>query len=230
MTLLINGCSFATYWNPSVEFVKNLNCDSVTNIAKVGTGSQRVLRSTIEWIAQKGNPEFVIVAIPLHSRWEMSIGKHDDDIDGTWMSLQHPEYLDQDNISDQVSFTHLQNTIKNYYTLIPNIRTEWDKLFTEILALSGFLTATGIKHLFFDMCNNFEIEHIKGYKGFSKIKLLEKNKSIIDIFGFCANKHMHEHLPENEKNNTNQTMHHHGQSSYSHLENYILDYLNSNLN
>lgn len=227
MTLLINGCSFTKIWRPNIKFVNSLGCDSVTNIAKVGTGSQRALRTTIEWIAQNGDPQFVIVPIALFSRWEMSVGKKDDDIDGTWMSLQHPEYLDNNQIADNVPFERLKTMIENYYTILPNIRTEWDRLFTDIIALSGFLKSRNIRHLIFDMCNLFDMKHIKGYKGFSKLKLIKENKNIIDIFGFCGNKYMYDQLPDKEQDQIHATMHHHEQSSYRHLENFILDYYNS---
>ena len=35
-TLLLNGCSFGDCWTPTSEFIKSLNCDTVTNISKVG--------------------------------------------------------------------------------------------------------------------------------------------------------------------------------------------------
>lgn len=226
MTLLINGCSFAECWKPSDQFIEKLNCDSSANIGKKGTGIQRALRSTIEWIAQNGNPQFVIIPIPLHSRWEMSVGKDDDPVDGTWVSLQHPEYLDRGEIASDVSFADLKDMIERYYKIIPNVRTEWDKLFTEVIALSGFLESRGVKHLMFDMCNEFQLHHIKGYSGFSKVEMLRQNKSIIDIFGFCGNQFMYEQLPESKKLNVNPTMHHHDKEGYWHLENFLINYLN----
>jgi len=40
------------------------------------------------------------------------------------------------------------------------------------------------------MCNEFDKKHIKGYKGFEKLKMINANKNIIDIFGFCGNRYM----------------------------------------
>ena len=226
-TLLINGCSFARCWNSSEEFLKSLSCDQVINLGKDGGSLQRVVRTTVEWIAQNGPPKMVIIPIPLATRWELSIAKNEDDIDGTWYPMQLKEYLDEKKISTLVDFKKLEKLTELYYGSIPDIRTYWDSCFTDLILLSSFLEQTKINYLIFDMCNNFKMKHLKGYKGFEKIKLIDNNKKIIDLFGFCGNKYMHDIMKDKDKdkNEINPLMHHHSNKEYKELENYLLNYL-----
>jgi hypothetical protein len=74
------------------------------------------------------------------------------------------------------------------------------------------------------MCNNFEMNHLKGYKGFEKIKLIDNNKKIIDLFGFCGNKYMYQNVKDKNKNKIDPLMHHHSDKEYKDLENYLFNY------
>ena len=96
--LLINGCSFGQVWVPDDKFSQEIGCDTVVNISRPGTGFQRTVRTTIEWVAQNGNPSMVIIPITFSHRWEMPI--HDsekfDNLDGIWMPLQTNSAMDND--------------------------------------------------------------------------------------------------------------------------------------
>jgi len=223
-TLLINGCSFARGWNPTNDFVKSLNCDSVINLGKDGGSLYRVVRTTIEWIAQNELPKFVVIPIPLASRWELAISKNDDIIDGTWYPMQLKQYLVKEKISDSIDFKKIEKLTELYYGSIPDIRTHWDRCFTDLILLSSFLEQNKIDYLMFDMCNNFEMRHLTGYKGFEKIKIIEKNKKIIDLFKFCGNHYMCQSMKIENKKNINPLMHHHIDNEYQQLEKYLLDY------
>jgi hypothetical protein len=230
-TLLINGCSFARCWNPSEEFLKSLSCDQVINLGKDGGSLQRVVRTTVEWIAQNGPPYIVIIPIPLASRWELSIAKNEDAIDGSWYPMQVKEYLDEKKISTLVDFKKLQNLTDLYHESIPDIRTYWDSCFTDLILLSAFLEQNKIEYLIFDMCNQFDKKHLKDfygkkdYKGFEKIKLIEKNKKIIDLFKFCGNHYMCQSMNEENKKNIDPLMYHHYSNEYQKLESYLQNYL-----
>ena len=224
-TLLLNGCSFGECWTPTDNFFKSLGCGEVVNISKVATSFQRTCRSTVEWIAQNRNPEFVMIPITFAHRWELAINKTEDPIDGSWFPLQRKELIDghKNELRSDVDVDKLKNMLDLYYGSIPTINTHWDKIFTEIIMLSSFLESRSIKHLFFDMCNEFDKKHIKGYKGFDKVKLIESNKNIVDLFNFCGNKHMWNSLADKEKISFNI---HHAPEQYKHLENYLLTYIN----
>ena len=222
-TILLNGCSFGLCWKPTEQFVKALGCDSVTNISKVATSFQRTCRSTIEWIAQNGNPAFVLIPITFSHRWELAIKQNDDHLDGAWFPLQRKDLLDghTDELCKELDVDKLKNMLDLYYGSIPTIKTYWDKLFTEAIMLSSFLESKGIKHLFFDMCNEFNKKHIKGYKGFDKLRLIESNNNIIDLFNFCGNRYMWNTMADNNSVDFNI---HHAPEQYKHLEKHLLTY------
>ena len=75
---------------------------------------------------------------------------------------------------------------------------------------------------FREMCNEFDKKHIKGYKGFNKLKMIKENKNIIDIFGFCGNRYMWTTMKNKEQTDLNI---HHAPEQYLELEKYILDYV-----
>jgi len=226
--LLINGCSFGECWNPTQEFIESLGCDITVNISKVATSFQRTCRSTVEWIAQNGNPDFVIIPITFAHRWELSISENEDTVDGAWFPLQRKELLDsiKQRLSPDVSKDKVMQLIDLYHGVIPTIKTYWDKIFTEIILLSAFLESKKIKHLFFDMCNEFEKRHIKGYKGFSKVKLIEDNRNVIDLFSFCGNRYMWQSMTGGKSENFNV---HHAPEQYKILEKKLIDYINTNI-
>ena len=233
MTLLINGCSFTECWTPSSKFAEQLNCTRYVNLGKIGTSFQRTVRSTVEWIAQNGNPSYVIIPITFAHRWELGIARIEDDIDGTWYPLQRKEFINQNKISPLVSVEKIKSLIDLYYGSIPDIRTHWDKCFTEIIMLAGWLENERIPYLMFDMCNQFDRKHLKtfdgkdNYKAFEKLKFIEQNKNIIDIFEFCGNEFMWRSLSENDKQNIDPVLYHHTDPQYRILENHLLNYIKS---
>ena len=105
MSLLINGCSFAHFWNPSEDFVKYLQCKDVVNLGKPGTGFDRTVRTTIEWIATNGKPDFVLIPITLSTRWELSIAKTEKDIADVARELN----MSSNDIKSRIIELHEQN-------------------------------------------------------------------------------------------------------------------------
>ena len=76
------------------------------------------------------------------------------------------------------------------------------------------------------MCNNFESKHLVGYKGFTKVDLINADKNIINLFEFCGNKFMYDKLSPDEQNKIDPYMHHHDATGYLALEKFLIDYLN----
>lgn len=227
MTLLINGCSFAECWAPSLEFIEKLNCKDYINLGKPGTGFQRTVRSTVEWMAQNGNPSYVIIPITFAHRWELALNSDEDPIDGSWVPLQNSNYMSEKYNLQSTTLNRLKKLVDDYYSIIPTIKTYWDKIFTDIIVFSSFLENRKIPYLMFDMCNQFDHIHLNNYKGFKKIKFIEQNKNIIDLFSFCGNRFMWESLPDADKKQIDKISYHHKATQYQILEKYLLDYINS---
>ena len=118
-----------------------------------------------------------------------------------------------------------KSLLENYYSIIPDIRTHWDKGFTELILLSSFLEQRKIKYLMFDMCNDFDEKHLVNFKGFAKLDLIKNNKNIIDLTVFCGNRFMWNTLDVIQKQKIDPTAHHHNKIQYTQLEKYLLNYL-----
>jgi len=225
MTLLINGCSFFQAWEPSEKFKQFLGTNKYDNIYQVATGVQRLARSTVEYVASKQAPRMVILGLPFVHRWELAIGKKDVDIDGTWYAMQVKDFIDHRRLSPMVAGSDVEKLSEYYYRCLPDIRTFWDKAFTEIILLCSFLDSKRIPYVLFDMCNNFDESHIKHFKGFEKIKLIKDNPNIIDIFNFCGNSLMYDNL--DDKNGVDPYSYHHKAEQFRYLEDYLIDYIKS---
>ena len=224
-TLLINGCSFGECWTPSQQFIQALDCNQTVNLSKAGTSFQRTCRSTIEWVAQNGKPGMVLIPITFAHRWELALNQHEDQIDGSWVPLQNSNYLNDEYKLQDVSIKDLKRLVDDYYKIIPTIKTYWDKLFTEIIMMAGFLEQQHVPYLMWDMCNGFDKKHINGYAGFSKIDLIQKNNRIIDIWQFSGNRFMRSTMPKDVGKNIPEHAHHHETPQYRELEKYLIQYL-----
>ena len=223
MTLLMNGCSFTDICKPSDDFVKALGCDKVVNLGIEATSFQRTVRSSIEWIAQNGKPKFVLAPITFSHRWELALNLHDDPIEGSWIPLQNSNFIRDDIKLQGTNAKDLKKLIDDYYKIIPNVKTYYDKLFTDIILFANYLENNGIRYLMFDMCNNFDKKHIQGYQGFEKIKLIEQNKNIMDLWSFCANEYMFTTMDSNA--DIDRYGHHHAPEQYKQLEKHIINYI-----
>jgi hypothetical protein len=230
-TILLNGCSFAEFWKPSDKFIGSLGGGDLINLGKAGTSFQRTCRSTIEWVAQNGSPDFVLIPITFAHRWELALNQDEDDIDGSWIPLQNSNFLSNDYRLQDSSINDVKKLVDQYYKIIPTLKTYWDKMFTEIITFSAFLEKQKINYLMWDMCNGFDKEHLnihlKPYKAFRKIDLISQNPRIIDIWSFCGNRYMRDTMPEDVKKDTPEFAHHHKSEQYIHLEQYITNYLNT---
>tara|TARA_X000000950_G_scaffold250070_1_gene310434 strand:- start:367 stop:1107 length:741 start_codon:yes stop_codon:yes gene_type:complete len=239
--VLINGCSFAQIWTPSEKFSNFIGCSPnwpIINLGKAATGFQRTCRSTIEWIAQNGNPDFIIIPITFSHRLELAISEKDDELDGTWQPLQMASIMPKDlntlyqKIDPSVDHAKLKKFLELYYGIIPNIRTYWDRVFTEIIMLAGYLDSRKIPYLMFDMCNDFNLEYLKNCNGFDKLNLIRGNKKIIDIINFCGNKHMYDSMEKKPTEGVVDKHHyfniHHSSEQYLVLEAYLEHYMKQN--
>jgi len=230
-TLLINGCSFGHIWKPTVNFVEQAKCDDIKNISRLGTSFQRTLRTTIEWVAQNGNPSMVVIPITFAHRWELPIC--DDEkfgpIDGIWMPLQANTAIENAYPGSKFQLGSEEDNIKKindlYYGLISNTVGYWDKMFTEIISLCAFLEQRKIPYLMWDMCNDFDEDLLINHSFVQKAQLIKQNKKVINIFSFCGNKYMWRLKERNIGEPFNQ---HWGSEEYKGLESYILQYIHNN--
>jgi len=229
MDLLMNGCSYTKIWSPSQRFLDALGCDKVSNIALYGGSFQRVCRTTIEYFAKNTKPGFVLIPITFTYRWELAVGNKNDDMEGNWLPMRTNNDLKREQIAHGVSKERIDDLVDHYYGCIPNDINYIDKMFTDIIMLSSFLEKQDVPYLMFDMCNGFDREDLKNFKGMDKFSLIENNKNIIDLFKFCGNSHMWSTLTTEQQEKADKITHHHKPLLYLALEKYLIDYLNRKL-
>ena len=218
----MNGCSYTAIWQPSEKFINALGCDKVKNISMHGGSFQRVCRSTIEYFAKNPKPKFVLIPITFSYRWELAVGNRNDDIEGNWLPMRTNNNLKQEQLAQDVSVSKLNDMIENYYSCIPEDVSFLDKMFTDIIMLSAFLEKQGVPYLMFDMCNGFDREDLKNFKGMDKLSLIESNKNIVDLFTFCGNRYMWSQLTDAQQKKADKTTHHHASLAYHILEKHII--------
>jgi hypothetical protein len=226
-TLLISGCSFVECWPENPEFAQALGCDSTVNLGLTGGSNQRSFRSVIEWIAQNGDPSFVIVPITYITRFELSISNRNHPVDGAWFPVQRYELISHrsEEILKCVDLGRLKDLIDLSYAVLPDERTYWDRLFTDMIMFAGFLRSRNIPYLMFDMVNAFNPQDIKIYPATQKITLIEQDPSIIDFWSFVGNRFMWDTLDTDLKKLIDPLHHHHASAQYRFLEQKLIDHV-----
>ena len=203
MTLLLNGCSYGESWKsfPGV------------NLSRAGGSFYRSIRTTMEWIAVNGKPNYVFIPITFCTRFEISKIACDRPIEGAYELTYFPHY----NIESQ---------------LADSCYRSWDYLFMNIIMFGSWLEQQGIKYLMWDQCNKFESVHITGFKAFEKLKWIEKNLRIIPLFEFCGNQYMYDMSGKWNASDSNQipSIRHYLDEAYPILKDYIDRYAKEKLN
>jgi hypothetical protein len=227
-TLLINSGSDFEHWNPSQEFLQKLDCNNFVNIGRFGVSWQRILRSTLEWIAINGKPKMCILSIPYITRFELAISNDDTELDAGWLPIQNSNLVNLDNkLNSLVSEDKVKKLVDLYQGIMPDIRHEYETAFTNIILLASFFQTNNIKYLIFNGCNDLKKEHIKNLKGFEKYKMINNDKNIIDLFSFCASVFCFEKTKGKEKHTSNPYHYHPNDDDFKILENYFINYINS---
>jgi hypothetical protein len=206
-TLLLNGCSFIHGWNPKEWFTEH----DVVNLAEFGGSNQRTFRTTIEWIANNGNPDFVIIGLTYDTRDEMVFWNK-----GTEYCKYSPTMLEHTPVDYKAILTDSM--------VIEDRLSKVDKLFTNIIMLSGFLRSRLIPHLFVNMCERYNLNDLSRYYYLRpKIELIKQNQNIVDL-EFIGNIYLHRNGALSRDVYDDPCGKHYEKSNYHILENYLNTY------
>jgi hypothetical protein len=204
-TLLLNGCSYTHGWCPN-EWFKDYN---IENIAECGGSNQRAFRTTVEWISNHGNPDFIIIGLTFDRRNEMVC----------WGA--GPKYQ---------KYSSVDQTPENYKKIITDFMaiedglSVVDKLFLNIIIISGFLRSLSIPHLFFNTCENYDFSYFEKYPYLkSKINLINQNNCIIDL-KFIGNQYLNSCGATSDDLCPDIKARHYRKSDYHILEKYLNPY------
>ena len=74
--LVISGCSYGMVYSEIQEELKKIfGIDEVINLSEQGASPDRQIRVVIEWIAQNGKPDMVIMPVSHFNRFDLPIAK-----------------------------------------------------------------------------------------------------------------------------------------------------------
>jgi hypothetical protein len=208
-TVLLNGCSYTYEWNPT-EWFSEYN---IVNISKNGGSNRRAFRTTVEWILQNGNPDFVIVPLTFDRRTEAVFYNNGDNY-----RSYSPAVID--NIPAEY-----QDLVIN--TMVVEDRLSiLDKLLTDIILFSDFLRVRSIPHLIFNACENFEFDSVKHIDYLTcKVDCVKQNSCVIDLETFCSNTYLSKNGALSDNINCNiESSKHFRKEDYYILENYLNTY------
>lgn len=210
--LVISGCSYGMVYSEIQEELKKIfGIDEVINLSEQGASPDRQIRVVIEWIAQNGKPDMVIMPVSHSNRFDLPIAKKFDPLHNLHHKSTWHTIAGRDNINtDLVPLETLETFIKTGSIVHTVEHTEHDKLFVKLITFQAYLEFNKIRHLIFDTGNDYEKLWMKyltiddqnnsGYQpGMRKRDLVENCDGIYKFFTFCSNAWMYEQLTEEQK-------------------------------
>lgn len=202
--LVVSGCSYGTvYSDISIELKKLFNVDEIINLSNLGGSPDRQMRVVIEWIAQNGNPDMVIMPVSYAYRFDLPIAEKLDPLHNKHYRCVWHMDLDKNfgtaKPIDEKYRSTLQTYLKTGAMIHENEYPAHDNLFTRLLTFQAYLELNKINHLIFDTGNYYSATLKENQPGMQKKSLVEKCKGIYKFFTFCSNVWMYEQLSDKEK-------------------------------
>jgi hypothetical protein len=187
--------------------------DEVINLSGAGASPDRQIRVVIEWIAQNGKPDMVIMPVSHYNRFDLPLAKDFDPLHNlhfktTWGKELGPDM--REKINDRVDLDTLRTFLKTGALVHQIEHPAHDYLFVKLITFQSYLELNGIRHLIFDTGNCYEHlwmpylsideENNSGYQpGMKKRDLVENCPGIYKFFSFCSNLWMYEnHVTDKE--------------------------------
>ena len=205
--LLISGCSFAVVYNDLQHELKQLfGVDQVINISELGGSPDRQIRGTIEWIAQNGKPDMVIMPVSFAHRFDLPIaGKvnplHNRHYRCLWHMNLGKNYGSGNPIDPKYDRDIVETYLKTGAVVHSNDHPGHDNMWAKLITFQAYLELNKIRHLIFDTGNYYEKVSGLDQLGMTKKKLIEDCKGIYKFFTFCSNVWMYQQLTDEEKIN-----------------------------
>ncbi len=191
------------------DLKKMFQVDEVVNLSQPGASPDRQIRVVIEWIAQNGKPDMVIMPVSHHNRFDLPIAERFDPLHNLhWKASWQTEK--RDNIDARHDKDTLETFLKAGAVLHEVEHTTHDYLFVKLLTFQSYLELNKIRHLIFDTGNYYEKiwmkylsiddENNSGYQpGMKKRDLIENCKGIYKLLSFCSNVWMYQEMDNERK-------------------------------
>jgi len=203
--MILNGCSYPENWHSFPG----------KNLSLWGTGYDRAFRTTIEYCASYGKPSYVFLAIPFIHRTEFVFDIHNDKlIEGPYEHSQQ-----NDELADFIfRFQAKSNTEYGMF----------DTFITRLIMFSSFLELHKIPYLIWNQCNLFDETEYRSYNAINKIKYIDNNLRIINLFEFNANEYLYNKGAPLEPGTDCYNSHYDDKYWEEHLKPYLASYLEQN--
>lgn len=210
-TVLINGCSYAHQWNPDKWF-EGYN---IVNLAECGGSNRRAIRTTVEWILENGNPDYVLLSITFLNRFESFFDHLKPKVEYVGIS---PGFLSQ----------HTLAPIVEEYMAYEHPSVTLDRFVTDMIMFDGFLKQRNIPYLAWNMCTPPKGMPAGDVNRSLEIKMdwLRNNPRIVD-FNFVGNIYLglqNARLDTPGEAEYALEARHYDKKDYYILENYLNDY------
>ena len=210
-TVLINGCSYAYNWKPEKWFAGY----DIVNIAECGGSNRRSMRTTVEWILQNGNPDYVLLPITFLNRTE-SFFDH---------NMNFANYI---NISFGFYANHKHGKLFEEVEAVEHPSVTLDRFLTDMIMLDGFLKQRNIPYLAWNMCTPSKgmpaIDVNESLE--SKMSWLKNNSRIVD-WDFVGNIYLGKNgarIDNPSEAKFDLQARHYDKNDYHILEKYLNDY------
>ncbi len=204
---MISGCSYGVVYSDIQDELKEMfGVDEVINLSQNGGSVDRAIRAAIEWIAQNGNPNMVILPVSHYNRFDLPIAQnvhplHNRHYKMAWHYDLDKNFGSADPIDSNVTRETLETYLKTGAMVHCNEYPAHDSLFVKLITFQSFLEINKIRHLIFDTGNYYEKLWNEKQPGMEKRKLIENSKGIYKLFTFCSNVWMYNQLTHEQKIN-----------------------------
>jgi len=198
-TILISGCSYGcvfSHHNIQDHIKETFGVDNIVNLSKPGSSIKSQIQRAIEWLATaKEKPDLVLIPFTHIERYDSPLSSVPDPATAYDVSLcvsmrpfESEERL-MNRFKSRVNKDVVNQLLKSM-TLTYNDVSAFNNFVTQAELFSGWLENKGIKHLFFNMANDFTSDWRFG--NIEKKRFMYENKNIVNVFSFCANKFMYD--------------------------------------
>jgi hypothetical protein len=196
--LLVNGCSYGYSWTNAHELSERLGYDKCTNLSIPGSSNDRIFRSTVNFLLDNPDVDFVIVMLTFIFRFEAPLADQIQEYEGRFVSFSHSGInpMTQKQRMPSYSQTYMDRINqcvmdKFVFDVYGKFTDHSEKFLINLMLLTSWLDSKNINYCIFNTAED-DLQHYIKTQKIDQLILSEirKNKKIIDIDNFMSNQYM----------------------------------------
>lgn len=153
MKVLLNGCSYMdNFWYP--EHFRNLmGAEEVVNLARPGSSNRRIIRTTIDYIDQQQDVDYVVIGLTFYDRQESPFLTNKAD---PWVSYNsqgmQAVFASADDFGSTVEHKQVDDYVKSRYRY--DINSYYlESLYLDLKMFCAYMRERGIQYCIVNMCD-----------------------------------------------------------------------------